>query len=111
MKLDCEDAMRSSALSQCVLLSTTAFAQADDWMLRVELSGRVCHVQLKTASKLGEDFKGPFASRKAACVEAGKQYDPDLSDKSKCWTYGGGTVSGCKTDGVTLPPSSATKNK
>jgi hypothetical protein len=69
-------------------------AKADDWMLRVQTMGRVCHVQLKTAAPLGEDFKGPFPSRKAACQEAANQHDSSLSDQSKCWTYGSGTVTG-----------------
>lgn len=78
-------------------------AMAADWMLRVETSSRVCHVQLKTASPLGQDFKGPFASRKEACQEALNQYDSSASDQGKCWTYGGGTISGCKSDGINLP--------
>jgi hypothetical protein len=86
-------------------------ASAADWMLRVQTMGRICHVQLKTASPLGEDFKGPFSSRKAACQEGANQYDESLSDTSKCWEYGGGTVSGCKTDGITLPPKRSTKTK
>jgi hypothetical protein len=83
---------------------STSYAIAADWMLRVETSSRVCHVQLKTASPLGQDFKGPFSSRKTACGEAANQYDSTLSDQSKCWTYGNGTVDGCKQDGVVLPP-------
>jgi hypothetical protein len=84
---------------------------AADWMLRVQTMGRICHVQLATASPIGEDFKGPFPSRKSACQEAANQYDETLSDQSKCWTYGGGTVSGCKIDGVTLPPTKAAKKR
>lgn len=84
---------------------TTQPAAADDWMLRVEVSAsRVCHVQLKTAAPLGADFKGPFPSRKAACQEAANQYDADISDPNKCWTYGGGTVDGCKNEEIKLPP-------
>lgn len=78
-------------------------AQADDWMVRVQTTSRVCHVQLKTAAPLGEDFRGPFPSRKAACQEAANQYDDSASDQSKCWTYGDGTVKGCKAEGITLP--------
>jgi hypothetical protein len=78
-------------------------ASAEDWMVRVVTTSRTCNVQLKTASSLGADFKGPFPSRKAACQEAKNQYDKDFSNQSKCWTYGGGTVSGCNADGVSLP--------
>jgi hypothetical protein len=78
-------------------------ARADDWMLRVETSSRVCHVQLVTASPLGADLKGPFSSRKDACTEASNQYDSTLSDTSKCWTYGHGTIDWCSSENVNLP--------
>jgi hypothetical protein len=84
-------------------------AFADDWMLRVETSGRTCHVQLKTASPLGADFKGPFPSRPLACAEARNQYDSASTDSTKCWAYGSGTIDGCKKDGVTLPSNSLEK--
>jgi hypothetical protein len=84
-------------------ISSICVAFADDWMLRVQTTSRVCHVQLKTAAPLGQDLKGPFASRKAACNEANNQYDDTLSDQSKCWTFGQGTRDGCKSDGVVLP--------
>jgi hypothetical protein len=83
---------------------SASVAAADEWMLRVETSSRVCHVQLKTAAPLGDDFKGPFSSRKDACKEASNQYDGTLSDQGKCWTYGNGTIGGCKRDGIVLPP-------
>jgi hypothetical protein len=85
------------------LCGTATSALAEDWMLRVQTTSRICHVQLKTASSLGQDFKGPFSTRKAACQEALNQCDKDISNPSKCWTYGGGTVDGCKAEGVTLP--------
>jgi hypothetical protein len=94
-----------------VLLAVPSYAQAADWMLRVTTTSRTCHVQLKTASPLGEDFKGPFPSRKAACQEAVNQYDDSASDQQKCWTYGGGTVSGCRAEGITLPPKAARRGK
>jgi hypothetical protein len=104
--------MSRYTISMLILLPfATASAKADDWMLRVQTMGRVCHVQLKTAAPLGEDFKGPFPSRKSACQEAANQYDSSLSDQSKCWTYGSGTVTGCNKDGITLPPSSARSKK
>jgi hypothetical protein len=79
-------------------------AHAAEWMLRVETSGRVCHVQEKTAASLGNDLDGPFSSRAAACKAAAKAYDSSMSDAKKCWTYGRGTVQGCESDGTTLPP-------
>lgn len=78
-------------------------AVAEDWMVRVVTTSRTCNVQVKTAAPLGADFKGPFKTRKDACREAANQYDKDLSNMQKCWTYGGGTVSGCASDGVALP--------
>jgi len=98
---------RASVTLLTLYLVSEASASADEWMLRVETSNRACHVQLKTASPLGQDFKGPFTSRKAACAEASNQYDSTLSDQAKCWTYGQGTVDGCKKDGVSLPPTSS----
>jgi hypothetical protein len=97
-------------ISVLTMLSTEQ-SRAADWMLRVQTMSRVCHVQLSTASPIGDDFKGPFSSRKKACEEAANQYDETTSDQSKCWTYGGGTVSGCKSDGITLPPRKQTKKK
>ena len=82
-------------------LSVSAYA--DEWMLRVTTTSRACHVQLKTADRLGADMDGPFTSEAAACKAALKAYDPQLSDPSKCWTYGGGTVKGCNAVGVALP--------
>jgi hypothetical protein len=76
---------------------------ADEWMLRVETSGRVCHVQPTTAAPLGKDLKGPFSTRKAACAEAKNQYDDSSSDPTKCWTYGQGTIDVCKKEGIDLP--------
>lgn len=92
----------SVAAAATLALSSAAFAE--EWMLRVETSSRACHVQLKTASKLGEDFKGPFASRKDACKEAAAQYDGTKEDMTKCGTYGEGTIKGCAKDKVSLPP-------
>lgn len=93
------------AASRCLICLIVAMsasaANADDWMLRVQGLARVCHVQLKTASPLGSDLKGPFPTRKATCVEAKNQYDPGSSDQTKCWSYG--TVAACKADGVDLP--------
>jgi hypothetical protein len=104
--------IRRYTISIFILLPfATLPAKADDWMFRVQTMGRICHVQIKTASPLGEDFKGPFPSRKLACQEAANQYNSTLSDQSKCWIYGSGTVTGCKKDGITLPPRSARSKK
>ena len=89
----------SAALS--VILSHSA--SASEWMVRVQTSSRICHVQLKTASPLGTDIGGPFSSRKEACQGAADTYNSSMSDQSKCWSYGGGTVDACKRDGVDLP--------
>jgi hypothetical protein len=80
------------------------YACAEDWMLRVQGTSRTCHVQPKTALPMGDDLKGPFPSRKAACQEAESLENDDRSDQSKCWSFGGSTVSGCKPEGVTLSP-------
>ena len=86
-----------------ILISCGSIARAD-WMLRVETSSRVCHVQKQTAAPLGIDLHGPFSTRKDACQSAASEYDKTLSDTSKCWTYGSGTVRGCGNEGITLPP-------
>jgi hypothetical protein len=98
--------LAASVLSGCYAFSEVE-AVANDWMLRVETSSRVCHVQLKTAVPLGADFKGPFPDRKSTCTEASNQYDNTLSNQGKCWTYGQGAIDGCKKDGISLPPKSA----
>ena len=86
-----------------IVAAGSGAAIAEDWMIRVVTTSRTCNVQLKTAASLGADFKGPFKTRKDACQEAKNQYDKDLSNTAKCWTYGNGTVEGCKGDGVILP--------
>jgi hypothetical protein len=103
--------LKTAILAGIAVVIGAGYAAAADWMLRVQPSGRICHVQLKTASPIGDDFKGPFRSRKAACQEAANQYDDSLSDQSKCWTYGRGTVTGCKNEGVTLPPKKLGKKR
>lgn len=80
---------------------------ADQWMVRRESSSGACHVQVKTASPLGADLAGPFDARKAACLKSKDRFDPDATDPNKCFTYGQGTVDGCKKEGVILP---GTKN-
>jgi hypothetical protein len=89
-------AILAASCFQCAALA------ADEWVIRVVTTSRVCHVQLKTAASLGADFKTGFKTRKDACQEAKNQYDKDLSNPAKCWTYGGGTVSACGADGITL---------
>jgi hypothetical protein len=93
----------------CGIASLADPTMAADWMLRVVTTSRVCHVQPKTATPLGQDMKGPFSSRKDACQEALNQYDDSSSDQSKCWLYGPGTISGCQSDGVILPSSNSTR--
>ncbi len=86
------------------LICACSSAKADDWMVRVQDGSRTCHVQRKTASPMGSDLKGPFPSRLKACQTASDLYDGSLTDQTKCYTYGGGTVDGCKSDGIKLPP-------
>jgi len=76
---------------------------AEEWMVRRATMSGICHVQLKTASPLGSDLSGPFASRKAACESAKSLYDTSGTDSTKCSGYGQGTVDGCKKDSVVLP--------
>jgi hypothetical protein len=83
---------------------SSAYGQAADWMVRREPSSGACHVQLRTAAPLGADLSGPFPSRRSACLDAANRYEAATTDPQKCGTYGGGTVSGCNLDGVTLPP-------
>jgi hypothetical protein len=73
------------------------------WTVRVQGMGRICHVQDTTASPIGNDLSGPHGSRKVACEAAAALHDASFSDQSKCWGYGGGSVTGCAADGVTLP--------
>lgn len=96
--------LRAGIVAASALTFLSTMASAEEWMLRVEVSSRVCHVQLKTASKVGDDFKGPFAKRKGACEEAAAQFDSTSVDMTKCGSYGGGTIKGCAKDNVTLPP-------
>ena len=86
-----------------VMLEIPAIAHSEDWVVRKENSNAICHVQKKTAAPLGSDYHGPFPTRQAACQDAKSSYDDTLTDKSKCMGYGGGTVDGCKIDGVSLP--------
>lgn len=86
-----------------VLVFAPGLASAADWMVRVQTTSRVCHIQVKTAAPLGVDLLGPFSTRKAACDAAAKAFDSTATDQSKCSAYGGGTEKGCKVDGVTLP--------
>lgn len=95
-------------LASATTICLTAFsvdAYAEDWMVRRQGASQICHVQKKTASPLGQDFKGPFGSRKDACTSAAENYDDSKSKADKCWEFGGGTIDGCATEGVKLPPT------
>lgn len=76
---------------------------ADEWMVRRQTTSGICHVQRKTASPLGADLAGPFATKKDACRRASELYDSSGTDTRKCSGYGSGTVSACESDGVKLP--------
>ena len=100
----------SPASFEAVLASTSSALTAEpaprsddgEWVLRKSTSANVCHVQKATASPLGRDVSR-HDTRKAACEKAAEMHDPDLTDSGKCFTYGGGTVSECKEEGVKLP--------
>jgi len=92
----------AQALLIIIGVPSSLFA-ADQWMVRRESSSGACHVQVKTASPLGADLAGPFDARKDACLKSKDLFDPDATDPSKCFTYGQGTVDGCKKEGVILP--------
>ena len=98
----------AQALLILIGLSAPLFG-ADQWMLRRESSGGACHVQIKTASPLGADLAGPFDTRKNACIKAKNLYDPEATDPSKCFTYGQGTIDGCKKEAVPLPGTRSSK--
>lgn len=99
--------MKSKArIAQVLLISigvSSPLFAADQWMVRRETSSGTCHVQIKTASPLGADLAGPFDTRKDACIKAKDLFDPDATDPNKCFTYGQGTIDGCKKEAVVLP--------
>jgi hypothetical protein len=79
-----------------------ASAHAAKWDLRRVTTSAVCHVQPSDSSPpLGVLMKA-YDTRKEACQEAKKQNDSSMSDPKKCWSYGSGTKTGCKADGVDL---------
>lgn len=84
---------------------------ADQWMVRRESSSGTCHVQIKTASPLGADLAGPFDTRKDACLKAKDLYDPGATESGKCFTYGQGTIDGCKKEAVPLPGKDTRSSK
>lgn len=80
-----------------------ASAQPVTWELRRQTTSNVCHVQRSDSlPKLG-DLMSSHNTRRAACEEAKRQYDSSMSNQSKCWSYGAGTKTGCKSEGVDLP--------
>src|SRR5262245_22850831 len=86
-----------------VITAHVASAQPATWELRRQTTSSVCHVQRSDSlPKLGE-LVSTHDTRKAACEEAKRQYDSSMSNQSKCWSYGAGTKTGCKNDGVDLP--------
>jgi len=92
-----------------ILVPTAAtLADGKPWVLRKVTTSNTCNVQKSTASPIG-DLVSDYDTRKDACVDAAARYDSNLSDSSKCWTYGGGTVDACKAEGVPLPPKIAAR--
>lgn len=95
-----------TSIAQVLLIPigmSAPLSAADQWMVRRESSSGVCHVQIKTASPLGADLAGPFDTRKDACLKAKDLYDPNATDSSRCFTYGQGSIDGCKKEAVPLP--------
>jgi hypothetical protein len=86
------------------LLFAASCAHSAEWSLRKQKMSNVCHVQKTTASPLGETLS-EHPSRAAACREARRLHDPELSDSTKCWEYGQGTRDACRQDGVPLAGS------
>jgi hypothetical protein len=77
-------------------------AEVKPWMITKVTTSNTCHVLLSTASPIGV-VVSRHDSRKEACAEALALYDDTLTDKSKCFTYGKGTVDSCEKEGVKLP--------
>jgi len=55
------------------------------WCVRRETGANICYLQLTTASPLGSDYLGPFSAKGDAANAMCSNYDPTLSDPSKCW--------------------------
>jgi len=88
----------------------TAGAAAADWRLNKQPKSNTCHVQIKSDSPQLGNKVGEYDARKAACQAASSMYDPGSSNQEKCWGYGRGTKTSCKSEGIELP-GSATANK
>ena len=82
---------------------------AQDWVVRRAQMSSACAVQLKTASPLGDLIAGPFPTRKQACSKAGDLFDDSMTATDRCWVYIPQTIAWCKSDGVTLPPATASR--
>ena len=79
-------------------------AAAEKWEFRKQTGSNNCVVQLSTTlPKLG-DLISEHDTRRAACEAARDRYDKTPEDTSKCWVYGPGTIKGCGSEGITLPP-------
>lgn len=97
--------LASFGLSCCFIFP----ASAKDWELRKQTMSSTCHVQPSTTRPpLGELLVSEHDTRKAACQAAAALYDDDMADQSKCYVYTPGAITGCKAEGITLPPK-ATK--
>lgn len=75
---------------------------AKEWVITKAATSNACHVQKATASPFG-DVVSRHDTRKEACQHALDLHDESMTDKGKCFTYGGGTVTACKSEGVELP--------
>lgn len=84
------------------LTAAAGNAMAEQWVVNRETAGAICHVQVTTAKPFGPRLSGPFPDRKSACQSAKDSYN-NMDSQAGCSSYGGGTVDGCKSDGVKLP--------
>ncbi len=84
------------------LSAASGNAMADQWVVNRTTTGAICHVQVTTAKPFGPRLSGPFPDRKSACQSAKESYN-NMDSQQGCSSYGGGTVDGCKSDGVKLP--------
>ena len=85
------------------ILATGPAAAADSWVIRRVATNGSCSVSKSTASPIGSQIGGSYASPKEACTAVGKLFDDkNPADTAKCYSYARGAVELCKKEGVTL---------
>jgi hypothetical protein len=86
-----------------LMLAASAVPAAADWIIARASTSGSCTVQdEKSRPILGTPLSGKYPNRKAACSAAKSLKTDDPGDTKMCMSFGGGTVSGCKSDGVNL---------